>query len=408
MEKILNLFKIAFRNLKTRRLRSWLTIIGITIGVFLVIALLSLSQGIKEAVASQLKSLGDRILTVMPGDESNPLMGFIAGSKLEKEDIAVIKNVQGVEETVSFNYTLGTVRHKGEAKQILLNSMSLRSGLDVLREYQGFSLKSGNWPKPLRREVVIGAQLEKNIFKEEITAKDIISINGRKITVVGVLNSLGSKTDDMLIWMDEKLFQEITGMQTSTAQQLIVKIKDSEDPQKVAERIEEDLKEIRKRQRGSEEKGFMVLTSEKMGDLAGNILNTLQIAVVSFAGIAIIVGGIGIMNTMFTSVRERIKEIGIMKAVGAKDSTINLIFLFESGIIGLIGGVSGTLMGVIFARLIELYFQIHPIIYLKAYISPGIIIFGLFFSFLVGCFSGYFPAHSAAKLKPADALRRLE
>ena len=111
------------------------------------------------------------------------------------------------------------------------------------------------------------------------------------------------------------------------------------------------------------------------------------------------------MNTMYTSVTERIKEIGIMKAIGAKNRTITTIFLIESGIFGMLGGIGGTLLGILLAKGIEIYFQVHPLFYLKADVSLGLILFSLAFSFLIGCASGYFPARAAAKLKPVDALR---
>lgn len=405
---MINLFKIALKNLRTRRLRSWLTIVGIAIGIFLVIALFSLSQGIREAINSQLKALGDRILIVMPGSESDIFMSMMGGAKLEKEDIAAIQDTKGVEEVVTFSYSADSIRYMGETKQIILTAVPLRQGLDVLRENQGFSLKTGTWPRASRREVIIGAQLENNIFSNKVRVGDMITIGGKRIEVVGILNSLGSKYDDTTVFLDQDLYMELTGIQDDSAQQAIVKIGEDESPDKVAERIEENLMSVRKRKRGTDEQDFMVLTSEKMGQIAGNVIGILQVAVIGFAGIAIIVGGIGIMNTMFTSVRERIREIGIMKAIGARNTTISRIFLLESGIIGLIGGLGGTIVGIIFAKGIELYFQIHPVIYLKAYISSGIIIFGLLFSFVLGCLSGYLPARSAAKLKPAESLRRFE
>ena len=178
-------------------------------------------------------------------------------------------------------------------------------------------------------------------------------------------------------------------------------------PDVVAEKIKSNLNENRKRQMGQKEtdSSYTVLTSEKVMSIVGNILGIIQAVIIGFASIAIIVGGIGIMNTMYTSVTERIKEIGIMKAIGAKNKTITTIFLIESGIFGMLGGLGGTLLGVLLAKAIEIYFQVHPLFYIKADVSPQLILFSLTFSFLVGCISGYFPARSAAKLKPVDALR---
>jgi putative ABC transport system permease protein len=408
MKNFTGLFKIALKNLKTRRLRSWLTIIGIAIGIFLVVTLFSLSQGIKEAVSSQLQSLGNQIITVMPGDESNPFLSMMGGVKLTKDDLEAIKNTRGVDKINAYNFTAVTTRYLGQAKQTLLTSLDLRDGLSVLKEYQGFDLTSGTWPRPGRREVVVGSYASSKLFSKVVKTGDTIALDGRKVEVSGVLKSLGNKNDDMMILLENSLFRDITGIDTTSAQQVMVKIVEGADTDKVAKDIEDSLKNVRQRKRGTDKKDFMVLTADKMGDIAGNILGTLQFAIIGFASIAIIVGGIGITNTMFTSVRERIREIGIMKAIGAQDTSISYIFLLESGTIGLIGGTGGTVLGILFAKMIEWYFTINPVVMLKAYISLPIILFALFFSFILGCLSGYLPARSAAKLKPADSLRRYE
>jgi len=408
MKHILSLSKIALKNLKTRRLRSWLTVMGIVIGVFLVITLLSLSQGIKESINKQLKSLGEEIIFVIPGEESNFFMSFLGGAKLEEDDISIIQNTKGVEVIVPMAYKTALMRYRGEAKQIFLVGLPLKKSLEILKNYQGWSLKSGDWPKPPKREIIVGSQIEKDFFDIKVLVGDEALINGKKVKIAGILNSLGNRNDDASIYVDEGLYRQITGSSQKTAQAVMVKVKENFEPEKVAELIKENLEKERKRQRGESKGKVMVLTSEKMGNITQNILGTIQIAIISFASIAIIVGGIGIMNTMFTSVRERVREIGIMKAIGAKNTTISTIFLLESGIIGFLGGIGGTVLGVLFAKMIEWYLQIHPIFYLKAYLSPGIIIFGLVFSFIIGCLSGFLPARSAAKLNPAEALRRYE
>ena len=406
--KITALLKIALKNLRTRRLRSWLTILGIVIGVFLVITLLSLSEGIKESVNHQLKSLGKDIIFVIPGEESNFFVSMMTRSKLEEEDVKIVERNKGVDNVVPMTYGGGVMRYKGEAKQVFLVGLPIKKSLEILKEYQGWDLKSGDWPDPFKREIIIGSQIEEDLFKNNIKVGESASINGVKVRIVGILNSLGSKRDDSAVYVDENLYRQITGTRPKEPNMLLVKIKENYDPDKVAQKIKHDLEEQTKRRQGSEKGKVMVLTSEKMGDIAENILGTIQAAIIAFASISILVGGIGIMNTMFTSVRERIREIGIMKAIGATNNTISLIFLLEAGMIGLIGGIGGTILGVSFAKLIELYFRIHPVLYLRAYLSWGIILFGLIFSFILGCLSGYLPARSAAKLRAAEALRRFE
>jgi len=400
--------KIAIKNLRTRSLRSWLTILGIVIGVFLIISLLSLSEGLKATITKQLRSLGGEMIFVMTGDLSNPISMFLGGAKLEKEDVEAIKKTEGVDKVVTMSYQGSVVRYKDESKTVLIAGIPWTDGLEVLQKFQGWSLAQGDWSAIRKKEVLIGQQVANVTFKEKVKINNDLTVKGRKFKIAGILNSLGSKMDDSIVYMDMDSYQEITGEKRGSAQEAMVKIVEGTSANKVAENIKENLQETRKRRTGTDVADFSVITSEKMGDIAGSILNVVQIVIFAFASIAIIVGGIGIMNTMFTSVRERTREIGIMKAIGAKNSAVLTIFFIEAGIIGFLGGIGGTILGVAFAKAIENYGQIHPIFYFSASITPGLIIFGLIFSFLVGCFSGFFPARRAAKLKPVEALRRYE
>lgn len=401
-------FNIAVRNIKTRTLRSLLTILGIVIGVFLIVSLLSLSEGIKETITKQLTSLGGEMIFIMPGSESNMMSMMMGGEKLESQDIAAIRKTAGVDKTLAMSYSGSVLRYKEESKSAFISGISWKEGLDIVQKYQGWTLAQGRWPIPGKKEVLIGTQLANETFKEKVRPNTEITIKGRRFEVVGVLNSLGNKTDDSFAYIDMSIYQNLTGEKQGSAQVAMVKIEDGVSVDEVAQDIKENLKATRKRRVGTDEADFAVITSDKMSDIAGNVLGVIQLAIMAFASIAILVGGIGIMNSMFTSVRERTKEIGIMKAIGAKNSAVLSIFLFEAGIIGLIGGVGGTLLGVIMAKSIEAYGQVHPLFYFSAVISPALIIFGLVFSFIIGCLSGFFPAKKASHLKPVEALRRYE
>ncbi len=408
MNNLEEYFKIALRNLKTRSLRSWLTILGIVIGVFLIISLLSLSEGIKITITKQLKSLGGDMIFVMPGDISRPLTMMLGGAKLEKEDITTIKKTEGVDEVLATSFQPVVMRYGNEGKTVLLAGVPWEEGQAILQKFQGWSLSKGKWPVPGKKEIIIGKLVEEDVFKGKIQLNTEAVIKGKKFEIVGVLNSLGSKQDDTQIYLDMDIYQELTGEKRGTAQYAMVKVKEGVSVNKVAENIKENLQETRKRRAGTDVADFSVITSSKISGIADTILGIIQFAIMIFAGIAVLVGGIGITNTMFTSVRERTREIGIMKAVGARNSAVLSIFLIEAGIIGFSGGVGGTILGAIFAKIIEAYSQVHPIFYFSASITPGLIIFGLIFSFIVGCLSGFFPARRAAMLKPVEALRHHE
>jgi putative ABC transport system permease protein len=396
-------FKIAVRNLKTRRMRSWLTILGVVIGVFLVVALLSLSEGLKTAILSQLKMMGSDLVMVYPGEISNIITMMAGDMKLTDSDLKTIAKTRGVKLVVPMNWKAELMSYQGRKKTILIYGNPWKEALDVYKNDMGWSLKEGRWPIPGKRELIVGSLVAKEIFPNIRVGTQAV-IKGRKFQVVGILNSIGSKQDDSMVGVDLAIFQAITG-QRKGAKFVLAKLEKGWAPEKAAEKIKENLNRNRKRRKNEDSTSFTVLTSEKVTNMVGNIMGLIEAVIFGFASIAIVVGGIGIMNTMYTSVRERVREIGIMKAVGARKQTITAVFLIESGLVGLIGGLGGVLFGVLFAKTIEVYFQFHPLFYLKAAITPQLILFGLVFSFLVGCVSGYFPARNAAKLNPSDALR---
>lgn len=409
MEIIKEYFRIALRNIRTRRLRSFLTVLGILIGVFLIISLLSLSEGLKSTINQQLQSLGGKMVMVMPGSGDDILTSMMfGGSKLQKEDIEAIKRADGVDKVVGFSFTGSVARYYDESKQVGLNGYEpWREGLEIMSLFQGWKLTEGRWPSK-GNELLIGSRVAEEIFSRKVKIGSEITIKGKKFEVAGILGSLGNQQDDSTVYMDMAVFQDLTGEKRGTATYAMVKIIEGTDENKVAMAIEDKLKETRKRRSGTDEADFSVITSEKMGDLANNILGVIQIVIISFASIAIVVGGIGITNSMFTSVRERTREIGIMKAIGATNSAILSIFMIEAGIIGIIGGLGGLLLGTLLAKAVDYYTSLNPSMYLSTTISPWMVVFALVFSFFVGSAAGFFPARTAAKLKPVDALRRYE
>lgn len=404
MKQIGKYFHLALRNLKSRRLRSWLTIFGIVIGVFLIISLISLSEGLRESLMKQLRMLGGDLIFIMPGGDFGDMMvALMGGMELSDADIRAVEKTKGVEKVIVFPYATGVVRHEGTAKMTLLAGVSWEKATSVLKEDMGYKTTEGRFPFPNRREILIGSLVPIDIFPE-IKVGDEIIIKGRRLKVTGILMSVGNRQDDSMIILDLEDFRAVTDQKEGTPM-AVVKPSPDFDVKDVVKNIKASLEETGKRRLGEDAPTFSVITGETMSELAENIMGIIQIVIIAFASISLIVGGIGIMNTMYTSVRERTREIGIMKAVGAKNSDVLAIFLIESAIIGLIGGLGGTLLGVILAKAIEMYGQANPMFYISASVTPGLIIFGLVFSLIVGCLSGFFPAKRAARLKPVEALR---
>jgi len=395
-------FKIALRNLKSRQLRSWLTILGIVIGVFLIISLISLSEGVRNAIEKQLRMVGGDVIMILPGEMADIMTAMIGGLKLSDDDIKAIEKARGVELVVPMAWKAEIVRYEGETKTVLLAGYPQQEQ-EFLIENMGWYLTEGRWPIPGRREIIVGAWVPEGIFSG-LEMETYAFIKGNRFEVVGVLRSMGSRQDDSMIVLDLAVFREITGIREG-AQSAIAKISPGFTSDQVVENIKQELEETRKRKRGEDLPPFTVLDMEKAGAIVGDIMLLIQVLVLGLASISVVVSGLGIMNTMYTAVRDRTKEIGIMKAVGAKQSTISNIFLIESAMIGLIGGIGGVVLGIGLAQLVELYLQFDPIFYLEAAITPQLVIFGLAFALLVGSISGFLPARRAAKLKPVDALR---
>ncbi|MBU3918641.1 ABC transporter permease [Patescibacteria group bacterium] len=409
MAEVKEYFKIGIRNIKTRRLRSWLTILGIVVGIFLVIALISLSSGLKNSIMKQLNALGGDIIMVMPGSMDNLMMTMAGGQKLSKEDIQAVKEIRNVDVALHMDQRSQFIRFNNVQKSVYLIGMPWDEGKGFLTNFQGWDLREGTWPTPGKRELIAGSIVaDEDFFGQELTPGDTVVVNGRKFKVKGILNSVGNQQDDMAIYVDWPIYQETTGDRSGDAFVIMVRPKDGVLPDDLAEEIEDALDEIRKRRRGTDVSDFSVITSEKMSSIAGGITGAIQVAVFLFAAISIFVGGLSITNTMYTAVRERTREIGVMKAVGATNKAIITIFLIESGIVGLVGGAGGVIFGLTVAKLVEYYVKGDSAFGLEAYISPQLIIFGLLFSFFVGCMAGYFPARRAAKLKPTEALRSYE
>ncbi len=393
--------KMAVKNLRARSLRSWLTIMGLVIGIFLVVFLISLSEGLKESVTKELRMMGGDLIIIIPAEDI--LTSMVGGGKLTNSDLAAIERARGVESVLPMPWAMEAIKHHSGVETTFLTGVYLDHRVNILREDMGWTTTEGEFLKPGRREVIIGAIVPKEIFPE-IRVGDEITIKGRRFTVSGILRSLGNRQDDSMIIMDINDFRSVTG-QREGAQMAMAKVSPEFEVAGVVGNITESLNETRERRAGDDSPSFSVLTSDTVSDMVDGVLGIIQTAILAFASIAIIVGGIGIMNTMFTSVKERTKEIGILKAIGAKRKHITTIFLFESAIIGLIGGVGGVILGIGLSKGIEFVLGQDPYLHIQAHISPALVIFGLLFSILIGSISGYFPARSASKLEPVDALR---
>ncbi len=399
-------FFLAVNNLKRRKLRSWLTMIGIFIGIAAVVALMSLGQGLQNAIKEQFEILGADKITIMgkAGFITSPLASELSSKPLTEKDVKLIEKIGGVELVSGFLMKSLEVEYKGQKKEFLISGIVPEKYLKIFKGT--YSIEEGrDFKSNEKAKLVIGYNTANKDFEKNIKVGSKLTIAGKKFEVIGILEKIGNPSDDSSIIMTLDSLRELTG-EKEIISMIFVKVKLGSDVNEVADKIEKEMKKIRGEKISEEPKTFVVQTSEQLLESFSNIFMIVQAVLIGIAAISLIVGGIGIMNTMYTAVLERTKEIGTMKAVGAKNSDILWIFLFEAGLLGLIGGAIGILIGYSLGKGAEyIATQSLGTSLFQAAFPWYLIVGALTFSFFVGALSGIAPAYQASRLKPAEALR---
>jgi len=403
-------FLFVMRNLVNRKLRTVLTLIGIMIGITAVVSLVTLSQGMQNAIEEQFKIIGANRVIISPASSTGigtGLASSLSTIKLTKKDVETIKKVQGVEYAFGRTLRIYNVIFRNEEKQgYILGLPTDKETLSYIKKMSNFEVEFGRQIGQGERKVaVLGYDIANDFFKKEIKVGDEIKIEGVYFKVVGIQKKLGSEAFDKIIRIPEEDLREISkDLAENEVSTIIAFVSDNFEPEEVAKSIEKALRKSRDVKEGQED--FNVQTAKQIVDTFKNVLLIIQILLIGVASISLLVGGVGIMNTMYTSVLERTKDIGVMKAVGAKNSDIFIIFLLESGFLGLTGGVIGIIFGLAIGKSAEIASQQLLNSRILVISCPYYFIISiLVFSFLIGSISGVTPALQASKLKPADTLR---
>ena len=396
--------KLAIKNLRQRKLRSWLTMLGIFISIATIFTLISLSLGLQGAVKEQFRILGADKFFVQPSTGFLGHPGSVGGVILTEKDVEILSKVRGVKDYSYYVIANAKIQDGKEIKYVMiaglpLNHVSVYEEISTFKAEQGRLLKEGD-----REEIVIGNLFSTGeIFDKKINAGDKIKINGKDFKVKGILETLGNPQDDSLILMGLEDFRELFDI-PERIDFVMIQINEGENILDVANNAEEKLRKFR----GETEKTqkFSILTPEDLLSSFQDILLIITAFLASIAMISLIVGGVGIANTMYTSVVERTKEIGTMKAVGAQNKDILYIFLIESGLLGLVGAIIGVILGFGFSKTIEYFVKNIYDTNLLQVATPIYLVLGcLVFGFLIGTISGVFPAWRASKINVVDALR---
>ena len=378
-----------------RKLRAWLTILGIIIGVASIIALISVSQGLKSSIEEQFSTFGTSRLFIAPKSFQGP---GSASEGLTEKDVTALKQISDFKYVAPVIGKSGEIKYKSELKYTLVAGFPADEFSEVFEDMGVDIAKGRMFTSGEKYVAVIGSRVATDFFDEEIRVNNKIKIQGVDFKIIGIFEELGSQQDDNQINIPYEAAQEIfnTG---DKVDYILAQVKEWIDAAETAKKAENKLKKTR------DDENFQVLSASQIADQINSILGVIQVVLIGIAAISLVVGGIGIMNSMYTSVLERTKEIGIMKSIGARNSDILMLFLLESGFIGLIGGIFGVLLGSGIGILVGKAAASAGYGILKIKISIGLILFGLAFAVVIGMISGALPARQASKLKPVDALR---
>jgi len=411
MKKFFEPFLSACNGIAGHKLRSFLTILGVVIGVSAVIALMSVGKGTTASVVSSIQDLGANVITISPGfSSSGGVRGaFGSASTLTLEDAeaiqadisgvtAVAPSKQSFYQAVYGNENLNTQTVGTNPAYMSINNLSLAAG-DFFSDYD-YQKNS--------KVAVIGYSVMQTLFGDEATAEDTIGktirLGSYKFEVVGVLAEKGSSrsSPDDKVFIPLSTLKQIGGVSKNNEGNLIVssisvQVTDQSYPQQAKEDITTLLRE-RHGITGDESDDFTITSMEDIIEQLTEVSNYMTILLGAIAGISLLVGGIGVMNIMLVSVIERTREIGIRKALGAKERDIWSQFLLEAVFLTFTGGIIGVGLGCgasfVIARTLT-----------TTVITLDIIVLAVAVATAIGVFFGFYPAWQASRLNPIEALR---
>lgn len=416
-------FMLAARSITHRKMRSWLTVIGVFIGITAVVALISIGLGLDRTINQQVAGVfGVDTFVLMAEGLFGPQRHPEGNTEEYALDLQYLKSIPGVKVAAAVRqrtgFVQGPTKADGTSTQGFLPVMGLST--ELMNEFESFTGELSVQPGGrlfVAEDVdvaVLGADTAERLGARVgdsllIAGDDKKEVN---LTVVGIMSpgdesstsdtnsgfSAGMPTgqNEDTIYVPYDTMSLLWGPAEDVLVTL-VRTQPGADVDEVADRVEKELNT-----RGSQ---LSAMTYSDISDAIGTMTSTVSAFLAGIAGIALLVGGVGVMNTMFTSVLERTKEIGVMKAVGARNSHILTIFLIESGLMGLVGGVVGTLLGLGLSAVASMFIGRFFGVHMAVVASPSLIAITLVGAFSLGAVAGLWPAWRASRLPVVDALR---
>jgi ABC-type antimicrobial peptide transport system, permease component len=396
----ITLIKIALRALLRNRMRTFLSVLGIVIGVAAVIAMVAMGEGSRISIKEQMTSMGSNAIIIMPNRDRRGGVQMESTESLEEADVIAIREnatyINGVSPMMTVN---------GQA--IVGNNNSPTSLSGVSADYlkiRNYEIEDGvifdDTADRMAKVCVIGQTVVKNLFPEGDPIGKTIRYKNIPLKVIGTLKAKGSgdfgqDNDDVIFTPYQTVMRRFSA--TTNIRQIYANSIGEGYAEKATEEIMGILKERRNWTKPTDP--FRVFTQEEMIQMVTSTSDLISLVLTIIAGISLFVGGIGIMNIMYVSVTERTKEIGLRMAIGARSRDIMFQFLFESVIISLLGGVIGIALGIAASEIVKTFFNMP----MSVSITSVIVSFAVCFA--TGVFFGWYPARKASRLDPIEALR---
>jgi len=393
---LVHLIKAAYADFRRNKVRTFLTSLGIMIGVFAVVMLIALGLGLKNYLKEQFENLGANLIMVMPGSgfggEGAGFAGaFMGGIDFDEKDVSSLKRIAKVEYVVPVFFKSSLVKAGSDEEYLYIQGVS-----SDLFELMNTKLIEGRVfsksdVQARAKVAVIGERAAKSLFGEASDAVNrIVRFSNQRFKIIGVAENTGDQEQDKSIIIPYKTtFGSINPDKTFWA--IYLGVEDEDDVEEVKAKAEEILSKRYK------EDDFSVTGQSELLSTVNQIFNVVNGVLVAIGSISLIVGGIGIMNIMYATVTERTKEVGIRRAVGATERDILLQFLTESVVLSIFGGLLGLLLATLVVLGVRTVFP--------ATINFLAVVITFVVSSAIGIFFGVFPARRAAKLPPIEAIR---
>lgn len=388
----------SLRNIRQRKTRSAFTIISMLVGITTIFIFVSFGLGLYKYIEDvSSASSADKVLIQPKG------FGGIDGSfAFSKSELEAVEKTPGVY-SASGTYIQGVEIEKGGIK----NYMTL-VGYDpkkpLIMDIFNIDVYSGRKLQPGDKGVILGYNylLPDKVFPKPYELNDNIILNGKRVKVIGFFESIGNALNDAQIYTTTEFMEELYSNTSLSYNQIVAKV-DSKNIDNVVKDIEKNLRKERGLKEGKED--FFVQSFDDMIETYSTALDIVIWFILLIALISVFVSAVNTANTMITSVLERVKEIGVMKSIGAKNSEVFKIFLFESSFLGFVSGVLGVTLGFILSYILGEIIANIGYSFLKPYFPVWLFITCIAFATLTGAISGAFPARKASKTNPVDALR---